>query len=206
MQLAGDIQLTENLCGVVYEMELDADFNVSRMEPVVAGHGYDAATEMCPVDSIANPVYTPEVSPQVGPMVMGALLIVFALSVVIMSAAAARAGSGVVYVYNWTEYIDPTLIGIDAEIGVTAGIGFVIEIDFSVVDKWVGIVNGVLIPFTLAAVWDNDLVIRCPWTIRRIGIRYRHGTIITARAAGLHKTLIVEIIFALPDENICGGH
>jgi hypothetical protein len=29
------------------------------------------------VDSIANPVYTPEVSPQVGPMVMGALLIVF---------------------------------------------------------------------------------------------------------------------------------
>ena len=32
------------------------------------------------VDSIANPVYTPEVSPQVGPMVMGALLIVFAVS------------------------------------------------------------------------------------------------------------------------------
>ena len=29
------------------------------------------------VDSIANPVYTPEVSSQVGPMVMGALLIVF---------------------------------------------------------------------------------------------------------------------------------
>lgn len=51
----GDIQLTENLCGVVYEMELDEAFNVSRMEPVVAGHGYDADTKLCPVDSIANP-------------------------------------------------------------------------------------------------------------------------------------------------------
>ena len=29
------------------------------------------------VDSVANPVYSPEVSTQVGPMVMGALLIVF---------------------------------------------------------------------------------------------------------------------------------
>ena len=29
------------------------------------------------VDSIANPVHTPEVSAQVGPMMMGALLIVF---------------------------------------------------------------------------------------------------------------------------------
>jgi secreted PhoX family phosphatase len=38
-------------------MELDAAFNVSKMVPVVAGHGYDkdASVNQCPVDSISNP-------------------------------------------------------------------------------------------------------------------------------------------------------
>ncbi|KEJ88717.1 cell surface protein [Sulfitobacter donghicola DSW-25 = KCTC 12864 = JCM 14565] len=53
----GDISVAQNKCGVVYEMRLDANFNVSRMEPVVAGHGYDGAKDVnaCPVDSISNP-------------------------------------------------------------------------------------------------------------------------------------------------------
>lgn len=53
----GDINVAENKCGVVYEMELDAAFNVSKMVPVVAGHGYnkDNAPNACPVDSISNP-------------------------------------------------------------------------------------------------------------------------------------------------------
>ncbi|KAJ54361.1 hypothetical protein ACMU_18205 [Actibacterium mucosum KCTC 23349] len=53
----GDISVTENKCGVVYEMRLDANFNVSRMSPVVAGHGYNKENEAnaCPVDSISNP-------------------------------------------------------------------------------------------------------------------------------------------------------
>ncbi|MCA8884853.1 MAG: DUF839 domain-containing protein [Rhodobacteraceae bacterium] len=53
----GDIQLAENKCGAVYEMELDAAFNVSRMTPVVAGFGYDDANapNACPVESVSNP-------------------------------------------------------------------------------------------------------------------------------------------------------
>ena len=46
------------------------------------------------VDSIANPVYTPEVSPQVGPMVMGALLIVFAVFGLLLRWAARRRSTG----------------------------------------------------------------------------------------------------------------
>lgn len=53
----GAIQLAENKCGVVYEMELDANFDVNRMVPVVAGFGYnkDNAPNACPVDSVSNP-------------------------------------------------------------------------------------------------------------------------------------------------------
>ncbi len=53
----GDIDLAENKCGVVYEMKLDGNFNVSRMVPIAAGHGYskENAPNACPVDSISNP-------------------------------------------------------------------------------------------------------------------------------------------------------
>ena len=46
------------------------------------------------VDSIANPTYTPEVSPQVGPMVMGALLIVFVGFGLLLRWAAGRRSTG----------------------------------------------------------------------------------------------------------------
>jgi hypothetical protein len=46
------------------------------------------------VDSIANPTYTPEVSPQVGPMVMGALLIVFVCVGLLLRWAAGRRSTG----------------------------------------------------------------------------------------------------------------
>lgn len=53
---AGDIQMGANKCGIVYRLGLHADYNVTRMEPVVVGGTYDgAATNRCPVDSIANP-------------------------------------------------------------------------------------------------------------------------------------------------------
>ncbi|AFU97265.1 PhoX family protein [Simiduia agarivorans] len=53
----GDIQLTENRCGVVYRMGLDANYNTTRMEPVVVGGPYDstAATNRCSTDGISNP-------------------------------------------------------------------------------------------------------------------------------------------------------
>ena len=53
---AGDIQVTANKCGIVYRLGLHADYNVTRMEPVVVGGAYDgAAANRCAVDSIANP-------------------------------------------------------------------------------------------------------------------------------------------------------
>ena len=53
----GDLDVKQNKCGVVYEMKLGADFNVSEMTPAVAGHGYDkeAKPNRCPVESISNP-------------------------------------------------------------------------------------------------------------------------------------------------------
>ncbi|CUH67183.1 putative phosphatase [Thalassovita gelatinovora] len=53
----GDIDLAENKCGVVYEMKLDANFNISKMIPAVSGHGYNKENKpnACPIDSISNP-------------------------------------------------------------------------------------------------------------------------------------------------------
>lgn len=53
----GDVQLAENICGVVYRMTLEADFDVKRMEPAVAGFGYNESAEVnqCDVGGIANP-------------------------------------------------------------------------------------------------------------------------------------------------------
>lgn len=53
----GDIQVGENKCGVVYEMALDAAFNVSTMMPVVAGGAYDKndAANSCDINAISNP-------------------------------------------------------------------------------------------------------------------------------------------------------
>ena len=53
----GDVRLEANKCGVVYEMKLEADFDVKSMTPAVAGHGYnkDNAPNACPVNSISNP-------------------------------------------------------------------------------------------------------------------------------------------------------
>lgn len=54
---AGDIQLDTNRCGVVYQMKLDTDYNIDRMEPVIIGGPYDAtaAANQCHVDSVSNP-------------------------------------------------------------------------------------------------------------------------------------------------------
>lgn len=53
----GDIRLKANKCGVVYQMKLEADFNVKELVPVVAGGPYDkgAKPNQCATDGIANP-------------------------------------------------------------------------------------------------------------------------------------------------------
>ena len=53
----GRIQLSQNKCGVVYQMKLDANFNTSMMVPVVAGGAYDTsnAANACDVAAISNP-------------------------------------------------------------------------------------------------------------------------------------------------------
>lgn len=53
----GDIQVETNKCGVVYEMRLDSNFNVSMMKPVVAGGAYDKNNEAnaCDLNGISNP-------------------------------------------------------------------------------------------------------------------------------------------------------
>ncbi|WP_068087175.1 PhoX family protein [Polycladidibacter stylochi] len=53
----GDIQVGTNKCGVVYEMKLDANFDVATMNPVVAGGKYDKsnAANSCDINGISNP-------------------------------------------------------------------------------------------------------------------------------------------------------
>lgn len=53
----GDIQLQANECGVVYRMRLEEGYNVSRMEPALAGGPYrpDARDYSCSADNVANP-------------------------------------------------------------------------------------------------------------------------------------------------------
>ncbi len=54
---AGDVRVAANPCGVVYQMPIDADYNITAMIPAVAGGPYDANAEAnaCAVDNIANP-------------------------------------------------------------------------------------------------------------------------------------------------------
>lgn len=53
----GDIQVTSNRCGIMYRLPLEADFNVSRMDPVVAGGPYDsgATGSTCSDDNVSSP-------------------------------------------------------------------------------------------------------------------------------------------------------
>ena len=51
----GAIQLQENNCGLVYVGDLDAEYNVTELRPLVVGGPFDAATNTCNPDSIANP-------------------------------------------------------------------------------------------------------------------------------------------------------
>ena len=53
----GDVQVGENKCGVVYQMPVDADYNITAMVPVVAGGAYDknAEANACDVNGISNP-------------------------------------------------------------------------------------------------------------------------------------------------------
>ncbi len=60
----GDIQLPENVCGVVYEAKLDADNNIGKLVPVVVGKVADKKAksaygsgfaDVCDVNGIANP-------------------------------------------------------------------------------------------------------------------------------------------------------
>ena len=52
----GDINVTENRCGIVYRMTLDDEWNVNRIEPVISGGPYtSSATYECDVDNLAGP-------------------------------------------------------------------------------------------------------------------------------------------------------
>ncbi len=52
----GDIDVTQNRCGIVYRMTLDDDWNVNRIEPVISGGPYtSSATYECDVNNLAGP-------------------------------------------------------------------------------------------------------------------------------------------------------
>lgn len=53
----GDIAVDENKCGIVYQMPMDADYNITAMNPAVVGGPYDknAEANSCALDNISNP-------------------------------------------------------------------------------------------------------------------------------------------------------
>jgi len=54
---SGDIQVSENRCGIVYRFPLPADFNINRMEPIVVGGAYNGGStaDRCDSNAIAQP-------------------------------------------------------------------------------------------------------------------------------------------------------
>ncbi|MBK8048440.1 MAG: DUF839 domain-containing protein [Anaerolineales bacterium] len=53
----GAVNVEENLCGIVYAADLDAENNVTKIYPYIVGGPYDEsnADNPCAVDNIANP-------------------------------------------------------------------------------------------------------------------------------------------------------
>lgn len=52
----GDIDVTQNRCGIVYRMVLAAEWNVSRIEPVISGGPYSSsAAYECDMNNLAGP-------------------------------------------------------------------------------------------------------------------------------------------------------
>nr|AIE92957.1 putative phosphatase [uncultured marine group II/III euryarchaeote AD1000_30_D02] len=52
----GDIDVTQNRCGIVYSMTLDAEWDVNRIDPLVSGGPYtSSATYECDVNNLAGP-------------------------------------------------------------------------------------------------------------------------------------------------------
>jgi secreted PhoX family phosphatase len=54
----GDLNLTENNCGIVYEADLGADYDISELRPLIVGGPYDenaADGNYCDVNNISNP-------------------------------------------------------------------------------------------------------------------------------------------------------
>ena len=54
----GDVQATNNDCGIVYRAELGEDYNISNLHPYIVGGPYDEEADpdnACNVDAIANP-------------------------------------------------------------------------------------------------------------------------------------------------------
>lgn len=52
----GDVQLPENDCGIVYQMALDENYNISNMKPLIIGGPYsDDPNNECDVNGMANP-------------------------------------------------------------------------------------------------------------------------------------------------------
>ena len=51
----GDIQLTENRCGVVYVGDMSEDWNIAELKPLIVGGPYDEATETCDANNMSEP-------------------------------------------------------------------------------------------------------------------------------------------------------
>lgn len=52
----GDIDLTENSCGIVYRMTMNATWNVNRIDPAIVGGPYTSSAQFqCDIDNLAGP-------------------------------------------------------------------------------------------------------------------------------------------------------
>ncbi|DAC11620.1 MAG TPA: DUF839 domain-containing protein [Candidatus Poseidoniales archaeon] len=52
----GDIDLTENSCGIVYRMTMNTTWNVNRIDPAIVGGPYTSSAQFqCDIDNLAGP-------------------------------------------------------------------------------------------------------------------------------------------------------
>jgi secreted PhoX family phosphatase len=51
----GDINVSENRCGIVYAADMDANWDIKSLKPLIVGGPYDKDKKECAADNISNP-------------------------------------------------------------------------------------------------------------------------------------------------------
>ena len=82
-------------------------------------------------------------------------------------------------------------------------LGFVVEIDPAfAARRQIRVMNGKLIPRSFGTVRYDNLVSQRPRAIWRVSPQNRRRSVVAALAGHFHESLVVEVVFAFPNQNV----